>query len=157
MARYRATIDSTLPPETAFAELADFSSTERWDPGVRRARRLDAGALRVGSRFHVVARFAGRDIPLEYEIVELDPPRAVVLRAERAAMVSLDTITFEASSTGTTVTYEADLRFTGILRVLDPMLAVAFRQIGDRAREGLRRVLRSPANQHTRSPGTWAS
>ena len=147
MARYRTTIDSALPPETAFAELADFSSAERWDPGVREARRLDAGALGVGSRFHVVARFAGRDVPLEYEIIEFDPPNTVVLRAESSAVVSLDTITFEASATGTAVTYDADLRLKGLLRILDPVLVVAFRRIGDRARDGLRRALQPPANQ----------
>ena len=147
MARYRTTIDSTLPPATAFAELADFSSAERWDPGVQEARRLDAGALGVGSRFHVVARFAGRDVPLEYEIIEFDPPNTVVLRAESSAVVSLDTITFEASATGTAVTYDAALRPKGLLRILDPVLAVVFRRIGDRARDGLHHVLQPPANQ----------
>jgi hypothetical protein len=146
MARYRTTIDSTLPPATAFEELADFSSAERWDPGVREARRLDTGALAVGSRFHVVARFAGRDIPLEYEIIELDPPNTVVLRAESSAVVSLDTITFEANATGTAVTYDADLRLKGLLRILDPVLAVAFRRIGDRARDGLREALQPRAD-----------
>jgi hypothetical protein len=147
MARYRTTIDSTMSPGGAFTELADFSSAERWDPGVVEARRLDGGALGVGSRFHVVARFAGRDVPLEYQIVEFDPPHTVALRAESAAVVSLDTITFVPSPSGTTVTYDADLRLKGALRILDPVLSLAFRRVGDRARDGLRRALQPSAQE----------
>jgi hypothetical protein len=147
MASYRTTIDSTLPPEVAFAELADFSSTELWDPGVVEARRLDDGALAVGSRFRVVASIAGRHVPLEYEIVDIDRPNRVVLRAENASVVSLDTITFAPSPTGTAVRYDADLRLKGPLRILDPVLALVFRRIGDRARDGLRRMLCPQAHQ----------
>jgi hypothetical protein len=150
MARYRTTIDTALSPETAFGELADFSSAERWDPGVVEARRLDAGPLGVGSRFHVVARFAGRDVPLEYQIIVFDPPNTVALRAESARVVSVDTITFAPSPSGTAVTYDAALRLKGPLRILDPLLAIAFRRIGDHARDGLRHALQPPANQPLR-------
>jgi hypothetical protein len=143
VARYRTSITSTLPADDAFALLADFSSAERWDPGVREAHRLDDGPLRVGSTFRVVSRFAGRDIPLDYEIIRFDAPEVVVLRAESSTIVSLDTITFESTPGGSTVTYDADLRLKGALRFLDPALAVAFGRIGDRARDGLRRVLRA--------------
>jgi hypothetical protein len=114
------------------------------------ARRLDAGALGVGSRFHVVARVAGRDVPLEYRIIEFDPPNTVALRAESATVVSLDTITFAPSPSGTAVTYDAELGLKGLLRFLDPLLAIAFRRIGDRARDGLRHALQPPANQPAR-------
>lgn len=143
MAHYRTTIESSLPPEEAFAELADFSSSERWDPGVTSARRLDDGAVGVGSTFEVISRFAGRDVPLVYEIVELEPHRRLVLRAESRTVVSLDTITFEPAAAGTSVTYDADLRLRGLVRVVDPLLGLAFNRIGDRARDGLRETLRA--------------
>jgi len=157
MARYTTTISSSLSPEAAFAELADFSSAQRWDPGVVSAVRIDdgevddgeidEGPLRVGSRFHLVARFGGRDVPLDYEIVELEPPRKVTFRAENRTVVSRDTITFEprggtgSTVTGSTVTYDADLRLKGLLRLADPVFALMFRRIGDRARDGLRAAL----------------
>jgi hypothetical protein len=39
---------------------------------------------------------------------------------------------------GTRVTYDADLSLKGPLRLADPLLALAFRRVGDRARDGLR-------------------
>ena len=67
-----------------------------------------------------------------------------MLRAETTTIVSLDTITFEGTLTGTAVTYDADLRLKGLLRVLDPIFSLAFRRIGDRARDGLRHTLVPP-------------
>jgi hypothetical protein len=141
IARYRTTLESSLPREVVFAELADFSTTERWDPGVVSARRLDEGPLRIGSTFHVVSRFAGRNVPLDYEIVQFDEPNAVTLRTETGTLVGVDTMIFRTTATGTVITYDADLRLKGALRILDPLLMVAFRRIGDRARSGLLRAL----------------
>lgn len=149
MPHYRTIIASSLQPEAAFAELADFSSSERWDPGVTSARRLDDGPLGVGSRFEVISHFAGRDVPLVYELVEFEPDRRLVLRAESDTLVGLDTITFEPSDGGSSVTYDADLRLKGFLRLLDPVLGIAFRRIGDRARDGLRQTLRPESNRAT--------
>jgi len=42
---------------------------------------------------------------------------------------------------GSVVTYDADLRVRGLFRLADPLLALAFRRIGDRARDGLVRAL----------------
>ncbi len=143
MARYRTTIESSLPAEVAFAELADFSSAATWDPGVVSAQRIDQGELGIGSRFHLECRVARRTVPLLYEIIDFVEDRRLVLRAENNSIISVDTITFEAKATGGTwVTYDADLQLKGALRVLDPVLSIMFQRIGNQAREGLRRALR---------------
>lgn len=139
MARYVTTIDSPRSPEDSFAELSDFSSAERWDPGVVRAARTDDGPIAVGSRFDLVAAFLGREVPLTYEIVELEAPRLILLRAENATVVSLDRITIEPRDNGgSRVIYDADLTLKGPLRVFDLGLRAVFGRIGDRAAAGLR-------------------
>ena len=52
---------------------------------------------------------------------------------ENATVVSHDRITFAATLTGTRLTYDADLRLKGLLRIADPLLGLAFRRIGHRA------------------------
>lgn len=141
MARYRTTIDASLSPEEAFAYLADFSHSAQWDPGVLEARRLDEGPLGRGSRFALVASFAGRRVPLEYAISGFDAPRTVVFHAENALFRSVDTITFLPFAEGTRVTYDARLEPKGAFRLLGWALALTFKGVGDRAREGLRRAL----------------
>ncbi|MGD9797396.1 MAG: SRPBCC family protein [Acidimicrobiia bacterium] len=142
MAHYRTTVASTLTPDAALAYLADFTSAATWDPSVVEARRLDEGPVAVGSRFLIVSRANGRDVPLEYEIVALEPARRVVLRAESQRLTGVDTITVEPAAGGSTVTYDADLALKGVARLLDPLLTLVFRRMADRAAAGLRVALR---------------
>jgi hypothetical protein len=66
---------------------------------------------------------------------------------ENATVVSHDRITFKTTATGTRVTYDADLRPKGLLRPADPLLALAFKRVGDRALARLSEVLGRPAHR----------
>lgn len=142
MARYTATVATTRPAADVFDYLADFSSVAEWDPGVKEAYPVNSGGVRRGARFKVVARFLGRDVPLTYRTVELDRPHRVVLRAEADTVVSNDTISVKAlPEGGTQVTYDAELQLKGPARIAELPMRLLFKRIGDRARDGLERVL----------------
>jgi hypothetical protein len=141
MARYTATIATPRPIEEVFDYLSDFSTTLEWDPGVVEAERLGDGPIEEGSEFRIVAEFLGRRNSLLYRIVEFDAPSVVTFRGASATVVSLDRLTFESFGAGTQVTYDADLTLKGALKLADPLLAIAFRRVGDRALAGLRGAL----------------
>ena len=144
MARYRTTVESTKTPEEAFDYLADFANAREWDPGVVEGENLTGRPLGKGSRFRLVSRFAGRRVPLEYQILAFDRPGRVVFQADQTAVRSTDEIRFDAAGDGTAVTYEAELQLKGLVgKLLDPLLGLAFRRIGDRATAGLREALNS--------------
>ncbi len=151
MAHYRATLDIQQPREHVFAYLSDFSTTREWDPGVVEAERLNGQAVGEGTEFRLVAEFLGRRNELTYRTVEYDPPHAVTFLGENATVISRDRITFDSTAAGTRVTYDADLALKGPLRIADPLLALAFNRVGDRALAGLRRTL-SPSQPRTLSP-----
>ena len=141
MARYVASLTTARPLEEVFDYLADFSTTAEWDPGVVEASRVGDGPVGLGSRFDLVTEFMGRKTELSYEIVAFDRPHLVTLRGENATVVSLDTITFEATDAGTRLTYDADLTLKGALRLGDPLLKLVFGRIGDAAVGGLTKRL----------------
>ena len=143
MARYLTRIDSALPQADAFAYMADFANAGVWDPSVREASRVDEEPIGIGSAFHLVARFGGRDVPLRYEIVEFDSPRRVVLEAQRPGFVSRDTITVEPAGETSVVHYDATLAFGGVGRLLDPIMQRIFERVGDRATLGMQTALNS--------------
>jgi hypothetical protein len=159
MAHYRTTFTTSTPAERAFDYLSRFSTTVEWDPGVVEAHDLGPGPVAVGSAFHVVSSVAGARVPLRYEIIEMDRPHRVVLRAENWSVTSLDTISV-AHQRGpgpdeggtTTVTYEADLTPRGVTRLFSPLLALAFGCIGDRAAAGLREAVEALADDADRPP-----
>jgi uncharacterized protein YndB with AHSA1/START domain len=140
MARYVATIRTAKPIEEAFDYLADFSSVAEWDPSAVRAERLSA-APGPGAEFRVVVRFAGREIPFTYRTIEFRRPARVVLVAEGPTVVSEDTMTFTEKDGVTEVTYDANLRPKGLMRLAGPLLGLLFRRLGDNAAAGLRREL----------------
>jgi carbon monoxide dehydrogenase subunit G len=141
MARYKATVETPRPPDEVFAYLSDFSTTEEWDPGIVEAERLGDAPAKEGSEFRLVADFLHRKTTLIYRIVEYDPPNTVTFRGENSSVVSLDRIIFEPSDGGTRITYDADLALKGPFRLADPLLALAFKRVGDRALAGMRKTL----------------
>jgi polyketide cyclase/dehydrase/lipid transport protein len=142
VAHYRREIAVPTSLDTTFAYLSRFSSAEEWDPSVIEARMVTPEPVGLGSRFRLVAVFLGAKVPLEYEIIEYEPPRRVVLTAENRSVRSTDTISFDSeASGGTVVRYEAALLLKGAARLAGPLFAMALRRVGDRAADGLRSAL----------------
>ena len=129
--------------DRAFAFMADFSNAAEWDPGVAAAHRVDKGAVGLNSEFDLSVRFGGRAKTLRYRVTEFELGRRVTFTATTSMLRSVDTLTFEARPAGCEMTYDADLRLTGLASIANPLLALAFRRIGDRARDSLRQALGS--------------
>ena len=152
MARYLATVESRSPAEETFGYLAAFSNAAEWDPGVLAGQALDPGPVRVGSRFRLVVPFAGARMSLTYQVVSLVPDREVVLHAANAVLRSTDRIVVTGAADGSTVSYDAEVRLQGPLRVLDPLLRPRFRAVAERAAAGLTDALsRRPPGRGTRT------
>ena len=141
MAHYRTTIQSRMDVATAFDYMADFSNAATWDPGVVGAERLGDGPVTLGSRFLLQAAFGKSVLPLEYVLAAYEPHKRLVLVAETEKVKSIDEITIVATETGSAVTYDAVLETRGSFRWATPIVAIMFRGIGNKAREGLRREL----------------
>lgn len=141
MARYRTTVSSTMSAADAFAYMAAFENVATWDPGVGKAAKITDGPPQLGTRFAVEASFLGRPLPLEYEMTAFEDGRTFVLIAETSTIRSVDTVTVLADGDGSKVTYDADLILKGAFKIFDPTLRLAFRSIGNKARDGLRRAL----------------
>ena len=113
MAKAHGVVESPLGAEETFNKVADFSTTQDWDPGVVEGEKLTDGDVELGSKFRIVARFMGRDSELVYEITEFTPGSRVVLRGENATVLSVDEITVEPTASGSRLTYSADLTLKG--------------------------------------------
>ena len=141
MALYVTTVESTWSATQTFDYMAAFENVAKWDPGVARAERVGNGPVGLGTVFHVVSVFNGREIPLDYEITAFEPPNRVVLKAQTPTLRSVDEIKVDATGTSSLMTYNANLTFKGALWFANPILVLSFKKIGDRARDGLRREL----------------
>lgn len=139
-------LDIERPIEDVFAFVGDFANSEHWDPGVASARRLTDDPIQVGTRYELVVRFNGKEMPMTYEVTRWDPPNLVELEGRGARTTALDEIRFTATqSGGTRIDYRADIRLRGPLRILEPFMRKRFEQVGTDAMAGMRRTLGSGA------------
>lgn len=142
MARLTETAIVERPIEEVFAYLVDFSSTEEWDPGVRSARRLDAGEPGVGSRYRLQFGVGPTTFPLVYETVTSDPLTRIVHRTSGTVHRGVDDIQLEEVGEGRTrITWDAEFALRGPGRLVDPALRVGFGRAAKDAMEGLAAAL----------------
>ena len=146
MARYVTTVRTSWAPEVAFGCMADLRNFAEWDPGVRRVEQVDGDGPGEDSTFDVTVAGIGRDLVLRYRTVEFTPATEVLVVARTSWLTSEDRITVVPEEDGgSSVTYDADLRLSGVLRPAGLGLRLVFGRIGDRAAGGLRRVLGATA------------
>jgi carbon monoxide dehydrogenase subunit G len=148
MARYVTTVRTSWNADEAFSYMADLRNFARWDPGVRRVTQIQGDGPGPDAEFDVAVAAVPRELVLRYRTVEFAAPHTVLVVARSALLTSEDRITVVSEPDGgSSVTYDADLRLGGPLRLADPGLRLVFGRIGDRAAAGLRRALAAPAPQ----------
>ena len=153
MARYHATVESRSSAAETFGYVATFSNAAEWDPGVLAGEQLDPGPVRAGRRFRLVVPFLGMRMSLTYEVIRFVPGREVQLGAVSGLLRSTDTIVVTGDADGSTVSYDAEVRLRGPLRVLDLLLRPRFRAVAERAAAGLAHALsRRPPGGSTETP-----
>jgi hypothetical protein len=141
MARYITKVRTDRSTDDAFAYMADLRHFADWDPGVRKVVQIEGDGAGPDAVFDVTVANGGRDLTLRYRTVEYRPSATLLVVARSALFTSEDRVTVVADGSGSIVTYDAQLRFNGLLRLADPALRPLFRRIGDKAAAGLRRVL----------------
>jgi carbon monoxide dehydrogenase subunit G len=149
MARYVVHVQTPLPPDEAFAYMADLRNFAEWDPGVERVTQVKGEGHGPDTSFDFVVKSVGRSITLRYNTVEYNEPAHVVAFAESNVLSSRDTITVRADGTGSVVSYDAVLKLKGVFGLADPLLGLAFKRIGDRAAAGMIKALKG---ERTKQP-----
>ncbi len=137
MAHYVTKVRTQRPADEVFAYMADLRNFAEWDPGVKKVVQIVGDGGGPATEFDVSVS----GTTLRYVTKEHVAPQHLLVVAESATLVSTDRVTVESTDDGTVVTYDADLQLKGVFKMLGPVLALAFGRIGDRAAEGMRRVL----------------
>jgi carbon monoxide dehydrogenase subunit G len=138
-------IDVPRSVDESFSYVADFTTVAEWDPGIHASTRV-SGDGGVGTVYEVQAEFRGKTMPFTYTVTQFEPDRRVVLDGGGEKATSRDTIAFEPSSSGgTRITYSADFRLKGVLRLAEPFLGGTFRALSRKAMDGLAGTLDSPS------------
>lgn len=139
MARYTTSFFSPRTPDEAWRFLSDIRLFSTWDPGVASSVQVKGDGPVVGAAYDLTIRGVMPTV-MRYVVVELSERRLKMI-STTPWLRSVDELSVEPDGEGARVTYDAVLTLNGPLGLLDPLLAIAFRRIGDRADVGLRQAL----------------
>ncbi len=118
----RRTFTTTASTDAVFGFLADFRTTETWDPGTV-ACSLVAGEVGPGATYRNVSQFLGRTTELTYVTVTHEPNTRLHFRGTTDSFVGDDRLSFSPEGAGTRVEYHATFDFTGAAALAVPVVA----------------------------------
>jgi len=117
-------IHVNVPPEVAFAYVADLTRHDEWNPGLR-VTAISEGSTTVGSRFQSVGHIFGREIHDDLCVTEYRPPVcfAFFVKSGFGGEELTHEFMIQPKDGGTLVTRTAMATVSLLLKLLAPILA----------------------------------
>ena len=140
MIQHEVTIHLDKPVEQVFAFLMDTSKLSTWQSNLIKSEQLSAGPLRTGSRFREVRRINNKETEIQGEITALEPNKHFETKTatKPQAMVSYS---LDPEQGGTRLKYKFVLITSGLMRLLEPMIASSIKKDTESDFETLKRIL----------------
>ena len=136
------TVHTKTPIERVEPWLADFTTSQEWDPHTVTCERVDSGELRVGSEFDNTQQIGPMKTTLRYRVESRQPGSKIVLVSKSRLMTATDTMTFQtAGDGGTSVTYSARFELNGPAKLGEPGLKKMMDKVADEGAAGMQRCL----------------
>ena len=140
MIQHEVTIHLNKPVEQVFAFLMDTSKLTVWQSNLIKSEQLTEGPLRTGSRFREIRRINNKETEIQAEITTLEPNRRLETKTatKPQAMVSYS---LDPEQGGTRLKYKFILITSGLMRLLEPMIASSIKKDTEADFETLKHVL----------------
>lgn len=134
------TITVDQPLEVVWDFLTDFTTTEQWDPPTVTTERV-SGDGGVGTVYRNVSSMLGREVEVDYTVVEVQPQSLFRLKGSATSLELLDTMRFEQTPDGVQVTYTAEFHPQGVAKLAEPLMPLGLKKIGDDAARSMHDTL----------------
>ena len=142
MIKHEVTIHLNRPVEQVFAFLMDTTQLTTWQTNLIKFDKITEGPLRMGSRFQEVRRTGRRESAFQAEITAFEPNKRFETRTFTKPQVTVS-YSLEPEDGGTRVKHRLVMFTSGLMRLLEPMIAKSIREENDMDFENLKRVLES--------------
>lgn len=135
------TVQISRPPGEVFAFVADARKRPLWDNSVETEELTSPEPIGVGSTVRTELRSMGRDYVLTWEIVEHEPPSRQTIESTSGPFATTLAYRLSAQDGGTLVEFSVTGRPTGILRLLQALIARNTQKNLDRGFPRLKQLL----------------
>jgi carbon monoxide dehydrogenase subunit G len=134
-------VQISRPPDEVFAFVADARNRPFWDESVDSEELTSPEPIGIGSTVRTRLRSLGREYVLTWEIVEHEPPSRQTIESTSGPFPSTLAYRLTAQDGGTLLAFSVTGRPTGVLRLLEPLLARNAERNLDRGFPRLKRFL----------------
>lgn len=118
-------IHVNVPPEVAFAYVADLTRHDEWNPGLR-VTAISEGSITVGRRFQSVGHIFGREIHDDLCVTEYQPPVRFAFFVKSVGEELTHEFMFQPKDGGTLITRTATATVSLLLKLLAPIVGALF-------------------------------
>jgi uncharacterized protein YndB with AHSA1/START domain len=140
MITHEFTIHLNQPVEQVFAFLMDTAKLSTWQSNLIKIEPLTEGPLRQGSRFREVRRIGRKDSEIQGEITALEPNKRLETKTVTRPQVMVS-YSLDPEQGGTRLRYKFVLVTSGMMRLLEPVIASSIKKESVSDFETLKRIL----------------
>jgi uncharacterized protein YndB with AHSA1/START domain len=140
MIQHEVTIHVNRPVDQVFAFLADTSKLSTWQSNLIKNEQLTQGPLRAGTRFREVRRLGRRESEIQGEVTAFEPNKRLETKTITRPRVTVS-YSFNPENEGTRLRYKFVLLTSGVMRLLEPMIAGSIKKEQESDFETLKRIL----------------
>jgi uncharacterized protein YndB with AHSA1/START domain len=142
MIKHEVTIHLNRPVEQVFAFLADTRKVSSWQSSLIELEQLTEGPLRAGSRFREVRRTGPRQSEIQAEITDFESNKRFATKTITKPQVTVS-YSLQGEDGGTRLNYKFVMLTSGMMRLLEPLIAGSIKKDTDLDFQSLKRILES--------------
>ena len=140
MIQHEESMQLNRPIEQVFAFVADNHNLRTWQSNLIESEQLADEPMRVGSRFREVRHLGRRPTEIHAEMTVFEPNKCFATRTLTEPRVTVN-YDFAAEDGGTRLTYTFVMYTSGMMRLLEPLIARSIKQQTRTDFQQLKRVL----------------
>ena len=142
MIQHEVTLHLKRPVEQVFAFLADYQNLRTWQSDLIENEQLTEGPLRVGTRFREVRRTGPGKSEIQGEITDFEHNKRFSTKTSTKPQVTVS-YSLEGENGETRLNYKFVMLTSGVMRLLEPLMAGAIKKDTELDFQKLKHILES--------------
>ena len=140
MIQHEVTLHLNRPVEQVFAFLADYQNLRTWQSDLIENEQLTEGPWRVGTRFREIRRTGPGQSEIHGEITDFEPNKRFSTKTSTKPEVTVS-YSLKGENGGTLLNYKFVMLTSGIMRLLEPLMAGAIKKDTEQDFQKLKQIL----------------
>lgn len=142
MIQHEVTLHLNRPVDQVFAFLADYQNLRTWQSDLIENEQLTEGPLRVGTCFREVRRTGPGKSEIQGKITDFEPNKRFSTRTTTKPQVTVS-YSLEGENGGTRLNYKFVMLTSGMMRLLEPLMAGPIKKDTESDFKKLKEILES--------------